>query len=141
MKRIETFKFKFEKANVGEQFEGLDLLTKLLTSNKPSKQKATGALIEEISSNNHENLEEDIHESSEEEIEEGDEWFIEQNVNSDNMDENEIDLNSISVKYGFAQTKTNVFSKLSVSYKSFLIKKFTNSKKKSLIQNLRVNTV
>jgi hypothetical protein len=130
---------------VGEPFEGLDLLTKLLTSNKPSKPKSSGILIEEISSNNNENPEEDANQRSEEEIEEGDEWFIEQSVNPDHIGENEIDLNSISVKYGFAQTKANVFSKLSVSHKNFKIK----SKKiiyllyhiNLFIKKFRVNTV
>ena len=89
----------------------------MTSSQKSSKPKSSGTLIEEISSNNNETPDKDTHEESEDEIEDGDEWFIEQNVNSDNV--NDIDLNSISVKYGFAQTKTNVFSKLSVSHYSF----------------------
>lgn len=40
------FKFKYEKANKGENFDGLDLLTKLLTA--PTNKK-TSLLIEEIS--------------------------------------------------------------------------------------------
>ena len=42
--------------------------------------------------------------------EDEDEWFIEQNVNSI---EDEIKLPS-NIKYGFAQTKSNIFRRLGV---------------------------
>jgi hypothetical protein len=41
------FKFKFEKLNKGENFDGLDLLTKLLTHKTTN---STASLIQEISS-------------------------------------------------------------------------------------------
>jgi hypothetical protein len=47
----------------------------------------------------------------EEEEDDGSEWFIEQKINI----ENESNLNINPCKYGFAQTKSNVFSKLSVN--------------------------
>lgn len=50
-----------------------------------------------------------------EEDEEGDVWYLEQQVPQD-----EIKLSD--VKYGFAQTKSNIFSKLSVCFEYFIIK-------------------
>ncbi len=46
------FKFKFEKQNKCENFDGLDLLTKLLTpnSNSSNQSNPSAPLIQEISS-------------------------------------------------------------------------------------------
>jgi hypothetical protein len=46
---IGMFKFKFEKQTKGENFDGLDLLTKLLTPNNSNSSKTTAPLIQEIS--------------------------------------------------------------------------------------------
>lgn len=115
-----SFKFKYEKETKGQKFDGLDLITKLLTPcTKPSdkletEKKATGPLIEEI---NPEEEEEDVNyqETAEDE---GDIWYVEQNKNTQDTEETEtIKINSIdSIKYGFAQTKSNIFSKLSSEY-------------------------
>lgn len=48
----------------------------------------------------------------EEDEDDGSEWYIEQTVNNDN----DLVLNINSPKYGFAQTKSNVFSRLSEEY-------------------------
>jgi hypothetical protein len=56
-------------------------------------------------------IDENQNEEDEEEEEE-DEWFIEQNVNQE--DDDDIKLSNNQIKYGFAQTKCNVFAKLSV---------------------------
>lgn len=57
-----------------------------------------------------ENLNEEFQDEDEVE-DDGSEWFIEQKVNI----ESELNLNLNPCKYGFAQTKSNVFSKLSVN--------------------------
>ncbi|RNA15731.1 SHQ1 -like protein [Brachionus plicatilis] len=93
------FKFKFIKENKGENFQGLDLLTKLLTP--ISKPKSN--LIEEVSSSQENENEIDDND------EEGDIWYLEQN-----MPQDEIKISDI--KYGFGQTKSNIFSKLSNDY-------------------------
>ena len=103
------FKFKFQKENKGENFQGLDLLTKLLTPK--AKEKTTGPLIEELNANE-ENGSDD--EDGEEE-EDGDMWYLEQEVCKDD------ELKITDIKYGFAQTKSNVFSKLSVSIFGYTI--------------------
>lgn len=46
---LDSFKFKFEKAEKGKRFEGLDLITKMLTPNTAaSKGAASRPLIEEL---------------------------------------------------------------------------------------------
>ena len=102
------FKFKYEKANKGEHFEGLDLITKLLTPHDQSKTNKTRPLIEEL---------EELDADNENEVEEGEDedeisWFIDQKENQDEI--NEIKLNQTDICYGFAQTKSNIFAKLSV---------------------------
>jgi hypothetical protein len=45
----EFFKFKYAKANRSEHFEGLDLITKLLTpANVNTASASSGPLIEEL---------------------------------------------------------------------------------------------
>ena len=55
-------------------------------------------------------------EDEEEEEEEGIQWYIDQKVSNDG---DGVQLINSGVKYGFAQTKCNVFSKLSVSESAF----------------------
>jgi hypothetical protein len=111
---IDLFKLKFEKATKGQVFEGLDLLTKLLTpiSNKIDANPARN-LIEEIPSVNDNNLIEQENNSEDDEDEDEIEWFLEQNFNE--SQNNMGDLSS-NIKYGFSNGKSNVFSKLSVNF-------------------------
>lgn len=96
------FKFKFEKAVPCQHFDGLDLLTKLLTP-IPVANPAR-VLIEEISDPACANPESDS--DSESEIE----WFVDQQIQ-----ETPLQTDSGS-KYGFANKKCNVFSKLGDEY-------------------------
>lgn len=105
------FKFRFQKEVKGQTFEGLDLLTKLLTPiSKESGKNPARPLIEEVSSA--ENLKDnETDEDDEEELE----WFVEQNLNQN--EQLASDLTKTSPKYGFANMKSNIFSKLSVNIK------------------------
>ena len=104
---LDTFEFKYSKANPGELFEGLDLLTKLLTP--LSSTTKTKPLIEELDS-----IENEAEcEEEEDDDEDGDKWFIEQQVRDDDCDD-DLKLGNTISKYGFALTKSNIFSKLSV---------------------------
>lgn len=100
------FKFKFEKQTKNENFSGLDLLTKLLTPISSKSSNPTRPLIQEISETKNENEQE----REETEDEDEDEWFIDQKVNDDE------EINITAIKYGFAQTKFNIFAKLSSEY-------------------------
>ncbi len=136
----EYFKFKYAKANKGEQFEGLDLITKLLTPANvvPNAAAKTGPLIEELDFDAGKLLEENFKmlkvfklrfiieangqegsEQCEDEVaedeEDGDIWYVDQKVGTNAENDSEIKLNNLDIKYGFAQTKSNVFSKLSVN--------------------------
>jgi len=97
------FNFKFLKETPDEHFEGLDLVTKLLTHPKEAIMK-TKALIEEIPSNNDED---------EDSFDSGDEWFVDQTEE----EQNNASIQLETVKYGFAMTKSNVFAKLSDEYR------------------------
>jgi hypothetical protein len=134
----EFFKFKYAKANKGEQFVGLDLITKLLTpANIASSATKNTPLIEELGSVKDNILNEtskikliikiysfkSIDNASgeneqcedEEDDEDGDIWYVDQKVGNNAENDSEIKLNNLEIKYGFAQTKSNVFSKLSVT--------------------------
>ena len=88
------------------------MLTKLLTPASTAKAKP---LIEEIGTEEeNENEQEEQYEEDDDE-EDGDRWFIEQQVRDD-VD----DLKITDSKYGFALTKSNIFSKLSVTKILFL---------------------
>lgn len=103
------FKLKYKKKNSGEHFEGLDLLTKLLTPDcAPSKLASN--LIEEIEDST-ETVIDDDNEEAEDEIQ----WYIDQKVSTEE-DDCDISLNGFDIKYGFAQTKSKVFSKLGSEY-------------------------
>ena len=108
------FKFKFLKAIKGEHFDGLDLLTKLLTPNTAVKENPTRPLIEEISSESNEDHVQDGDENDDEDDEI--DWFIEQKLHDDSP--SHIDLTNSTVTYGFSNKKSNVFSKLSVNSSS-----------------------
>lgn len=99
------FKLKYSKKDIGEHFEGLDLLTKLLTPNCEPQKLATN-LIEEINEEQVNNEDDD----DDDEIQ----WYIEQKVNED--EDTDIKLIDSLPKYGFAQTKSNVFSRLNNEY-------------------------
>lgn len=99
------FKLKYKKKIQGENFEGLDLLTKLLTPNC-SPNKLAVNLIEEV-----EGLNEREEELADDDEEEEVQWYIQQDINDD-----DIKLTNSFVKYGFAQTKSNVFAKLNNEY-------------------------
>ena len=107
-----TFKFKYLKCNQGENFEGLDLITKLLTA--PSSTNKAKQLIEEVANDDDDDNEEDDDE------EDSNKWFIEQFPNENNADSDEIKLTSTTSYYGFALTKSNVFTKLSVITFTFI---------------------
>jgi protein SHQ1 len=99
------FKFKFEKAIQGQHFEGLDLLTKLLTP-IPAPNPAR-VLIEEISDPTATSQDSDS--DSESEIQ----WYVEQQIQEKPL---QTDLTRSGPKYGFAHQKCNIFSKLSDEY-------------------------
>ncbi|CAF0856442.1 unnamed protein product [Brachionus calyciflorus] len=103
-----TFKFKFQKENKGEKFEGLDLLTKLLTPNI-NKTKKSGPLIEELNAEG-DNKEDGEEDDEDEEEEDGDLWYLEQNISQND------DFKISDIKYGFAQTKSSIFQKLGGEY-------------------------
>lgn len=114
------FKLKYMKKKPGENFEGLDLLTKLLTPNCAPQRLATN-LIEEVNDqiNDDENSSfpgNENYSNAENEEENDDEiqWYIDQKIN--NEDDSDIKLTSTHCQYGFAQTKSNVFSKLNNEY-------------------------
>ena len=126
------FKFKFEKEKEGEMFEGLDMITKLLQPMSGNANKSAGPiapLIEELSEDTaskekNEGDEDDADEEEDDEIE----WFIEQQANVNEKDDSELDVNLTTgprIKYGFAGTKSNVFSKLGVSHSRLLTYKTT----------------
>jgi hypothetical protein len=106
------------------------LLTKLLTPNVPSKIESNPAraLIEEISSTNDNQIEQENNEEDNDDDDDDDddeiEWFLEQKCN-ESQNANEL---TSKVKYGFANGKSNVFSKLSVR-NVLLIEFFFNSLK------------
>ena len=103
------FKFKYEKETKGEQVDGLDLITKLLTPH--SAKSKTGVLIEELDDKKQEDEEDDNDED-------GDIWYVEQMASSNsNEAAANTELNDLEIKYGFAQTKSKTFSKLSVNIK------------------------
>ena len=112
---------------------GLDLLTRLLT---PASK--TPVLIDEINTVKNDSKDTEVNENNEKQYpsekkenednhhlatdddqvddndnNDGDEWYLEQKVND--FDESHIQLTKVRCKYGFAQTKSNVFSRLSVS--------------------------
>lgn len=116
------FKLKYKKKNSGEHFEGLDLLTKLLTPNC-APHKLASNLIEEVDGAANDKQDEgSTGNAGEDDDEEEDEiqWYIDQKV-SNEEDDSDIKLICSDIKYGFAQTKSNVFSKLSVSYISMIV--------------------
>jgi hypothetical protein len=91
------------------------LITKLLTapSSTNSKERPTTSLIEEV------NNDEDENADNEEDDEDGDKWFLEQTLPTQVAESCEANsLSEAKFKYGFAQTKSNIFSKLSVSFKN-----------------------
>jgi hypothetical protein len=90
------------------------MLTKLLTPNTAEKKNPTRNLIEEVSNDDKKTERE---EGEEEEDDEDDlEWYVEQNV-----EENDVKITQTEIKYGFGQTKSNVFSKLSVNIITFIL--------------------
>lgn len=107
------FTAKIPKQNSGEVFEGLDMLTKLLTP--PGETSAESPAIEVIpigeesnnfmseSSVSYRNKDSD---SGEPGIEEDFKWYYEQSI------EPESDLALTSLKYGFANQRSGVFTKL-----------------------------
>ena len=108
----DTFKFTYQKSTPGENFDGLDLLTKLLTpATNGAQKKATVPLIEELSPND-----ESCPAADDEHDDDGDQWFIDQNYSQEPETSEEISLGECVSKYGFALTRSNVFSKLSVSF-------------------------
>jgi protein SHQ1 len=104
-----TFEFKFLKENKSEHFDGLDLLTKLLTpiADELKQIEEKKVLIEEIDDDN--NKDNDDDNDDDDEIE----WFHEQNPNESD-DDNDDFLGVEDSKYGFASLKSNVFKKLGV---------------------------
>lgn len=94
----------------GESFDGLDLLTKLLTPATTAKKAVP--LIEELTPNGEDSIQPD----DENEDEDGDQWFIDQNYSHEPDTTDEIRLGDSVSKYGFALTRSHVFSKLSVSF-------------------------
>lgn len=117
------FKLKYKKKNSGEHFEGLDLLTKLLTPDC-APHKLASNLIEEVDGTANDKQDEGSTENAGEEDDEAEDdeiqWYHDQKVNNEE-DDSDIKLISADIKYGFAQTKSNVFSKLSVSYISMIV--------------------
>jgi len=106
-----VFKLRYRKKNVGENFEGLDLLTKLLTPNC-APQKLAGNLIEEVGGSEEvQEADADVDDDNDDEIQ----WYIPQSVNSYEECGDEVKLSQSQIKYGFAQTKCNVFSRLNVN--------------------------
>jgi len=127
-----VFKLKFQKETKGQHFEGLDLITKLLTPAETKKKNPIGPLIEELDNReekNIENQEEEEEEESDGNEDGGDEWYHEQNQNTDDSvtklaakisDDEETLTMTMTTKYGFAQTKSNVFKKLTEEYYSVI---------------------
>jgi hypothetical protein len=89
------------------------LLTKLLTPNVPNKTESNPArtLIEEISSTNDNQIDQEEDDDDDDDDDDEIEWFLEQKCN-ESQNANEL---TSKVRYGFANGKSNVFSKLSVS--------------------------
>lgn len=110
------FKLRYRKKNAGEVFEGLDLLTKLLTPNC-APQKLANNLIEEIGEDQNEISVDHQNGSDSDDEEEEVQWYIHQNVNKD---EDGIEVLNSSLKYGFANTKSNIFSKLNNEYEMII---------------------
>jgi len=103
------FQLRYQKKNVGENFEGLELLTKLLTPNC-APQKLASNLIEEV-----EGPDELNQDNADEEEDDDIQWYVHQNVNLEEQSGDDVKLSQSQIKYGFAQTKSNVFSKLNVN--------------------------
>uniref|UniRef100_K1QHE0 Protein SHQ1 homolog n=1 Tax=Magallana gigas TaxID=29159 RepID=K1QHE0_MAGGI len=91
------------KESPGEMFEGLDMLTSLLT---PKSQKLKKPVIEVIKKDEDDKVEEEAH--SEEEEEEEFDWHVEQHP----YKEKELLLDSQT--YGFANQKSGIFKRLQV---------------------------
>lgn len=105
----QRFLVRLPKKNRGENFEGLDMLTKLLTA---PRQKAActakaGAPLIEVVENSGNSNDTDV-EAIQEQEEEFD-WHLEQIVREQAADD---ELSLLSEKYGFASSKSGLFGSL-----------------------------
>ena len=100
--RLDTFNFTYLKLTPGENFDGLDLITKLLTPADVAK-KTTTVLIEEVSTNGEDASTDQVKENEEDDDEDGNRWFIDQTY-SNEPDIDEMNLGDRVSKYGFALT-------------------------------------
>ncbi|XP_074605189.1 protein SHQ1 homolog [Brevipalpus obovatus] len=94
------FCLKVAKKNCGQHFEGLDMLTKLLTV---KKKTTVNSQVEVLDSKNNDN--DDVSEEEEEEDNENYEWLIEQEEYKGD------DESIIGQKYGFADRYSNILAR------------------------------
>jgi protein SHQ1 len=104
-----NFLIKVPKLNVGQHFEGLDLLTKLLTPN--TKQITKRPLIEVINEEQTTSDSNHLIESIDEEFE----WHFEQTLRQESDD-----LLLCGEKYGFANEQTGIIARLAEDFSDLI---------------------